>query len=172
MTDIDTKLNEIEKKIIKNREYEKKRDQKYEEEKKISLKNLSLFWDEQFKKNKEFINNFEKIKKRFYKINPDSEYIYEILKGDLNEIMFTVRFRFNSINIEVELCTILLASDRDPKIQFYLNEDPLYKNPSTYFDSRKHLKNFKFNEIDKAKNQFFDKILEIFKLHNKGKFEL
>ena len=171
MTDIDKKLNEIEKKILENREYEKKQDQKYKEEQKISLKNLSLFWDEQFKKNKEFIKNLEKIKKRFKKLNPDSEYIYEISKGDEHEIMFTVKFRFNSINLEVELCTICIAGDTNPKIQFYFNEDPLYENPSTYTDSRKHLKNFKFNEIDKAKNQFFDKILEIFQLHNKGKFE-
>ena len=171
MTDIDKKLNEIEKKILENREYEKKIDQKYKEEQKISLKNLSLFWDEQFKKNKEFIKNLENIKTRFKKLNPDSEYIYKISKGDEFVSMFTVKFGFNSINIEVELCTILITSDPDPKIQFYLNEDPLYRNPTTYQDSRKHLKNFKFNEIDKAKNQFFDKILEIFQLHNKGKFE-
>ena len=86
--------------------------------KKLVQNFLSLFWDEQFKKNKEFIKNLENIKTRFKKLNPDSEYIYEISKGDEHEIMFTVKFRFNSINLEVELCTICIAGDTNPKIQF------------------------------------------------------
>ena len=157
MKDIEKKLDKIEKKIVQNREDEKKYRETDDEKRKINQKNLSIFWDEEFKSNKLFIKNLENIKARFKKLYPDREFSYEIIIGDI-ENLYKVLFRLESDSMNIELCSMVTAME--PLIQLYSDFDL----PNT----RQHLRNYKFDEIQVAKKDFLEEILKLFELFYTG----
>ena len=157
MKDIEKKKEKIEKKIVQNREDEKKYRETDDEKRKINQKNLSIFWDEEFKSNKLFIKNLENIKARFKKLYPDREFSYEIIIGDI-EKLYKVLFRLESDSMNIELCSMVTAME--PLIQLYSDFDL----PNT----RQHLRNYKFDEIQVAKKDFLEEILKLFELFYTG----
>ena len=169
MDEIDKKLDKIEKKINKNREYEKKIDDKFNHQKKIATEELIKFWNQEFNENKEFKDNIEKIIKKFKKINPENEYNYEIRNADDGTFpIFWVIFKFSTYRKEIKFSSIPIYGQTNISFSVDYNTE---SDGYSFEQEEKHLKNFKLSEIKNAKEEFFKKILEIFENQNKGKFE-
>ena len=147
MINLEKKLQEIESSINEDRFRKLQLQQKVEQrEQKIHRRYIEK-WNSEVLNNKTFINQLNIIQERFSKINPqNNKYSWMFYAADISS-----RERVKD------------------QVAFYLNYEKVYLQLSlcgTYSRVESYGGEFKIEEIDKAKEDFLDMILEVFKSQN------
>ena len=147
MINLEKKLQEIESSINDERLRKLQLQQKVEQrEQKIHRRYIEK-WNSEALNNKTFINQLNIIQERFSKINPqNNKYSWMFYAADISS-----RERVKD------------------QVAFYLNYEKVYLQLSlcgTYSRVESYGGEFKIEEIDKAKEDFLDMILEVFKSQN------
>ena len=159
MQKIKDKLNKIEKKINEKKIIQKKLDLKFKEQNKKAEKEINKIWKREFENNKDFINSLNKILSTFKKLDKNNKYEYTII-GEYREFgssdMRQIKFVLGIISVEIWI-PIMMGTN----IQLYVNEN-IYAQGIDY--NPKHLRNFRLEDTQNAKEFYFDKILEIFEV--------
>ena len=147
MINLEKKLQEIESSINDERLRKLQLQQKVEQrEQKIHRRYIEK-WNSEVLNNKAFIDQLNTIQQRFSKINPNNNtYSWMFYAADISS-----RERVKD------------------QVAFYLNYEKVYLQLSlcgTYSRVESYGGEFKIEEIDKAKEDFLDMILEVFKSQN------
>ena len=147
MMNLEKKLQEIESSINEDRFRKLQLQQKVEQrEQKIHRRYIEK-WNSEVLNNKAFIDQLNTIQQRFSKINPqNNKYSWMFYAADISS-----RERVKD------------------QVAFYLNYEKVYLQLSlcgTYSRVESYGGEFKIEEIDKAKEDFLDMILEVFKSQN------
>ena len=147
MINLEKKLQEIESSINEERLRKLQLQQKVEQrEQKIHRRYIEK-WNSEVLNNKAFIDQLNTIQQRFSKINPqNNKYSWMFYAADISS-----RERVKD------------------QVAFYLNYEKVYLQLSlcgTYSRVESYGGEFKIEEIDKAKEDFLDMILEVFKSQN------
>ena len=147
MINLEKKLQEIESSINDERLRKLQLQQKVEQrEQKIHRRYIEK-WNSEVLNNKAFIDQLNTIQQRFSKINPNNnKYSWMFYAADISS-----RERVKD------------------QVAFYLNYEKVYLQLSlcgTYSRVESYGGEFKIEEIDKAKEDFLDMILEVFKSQN------
>ena len=147
MINLEKKLQEIESSINEDRFRKLQLQQKVEQrEQKIHRRYIEK-WNSEVLNNKAFIDQLNTIQQRFSKINPNThKYSWMFYAADISS-----RERVKD------------------QVAFYLNYEKVYLQLSlcgTYSRVESYGGEFKIEEIDKAKEDFLDMILEVFKSQN------
>ena len=147
MINLEKKLQEIESLINDERLRKLQLQQKVEKrEQKIHRRYIEK-WNSEVLNNKAFIDQLNTIQQRFSKINPqNNKYSWMFYAADISS-----RERVKD------------------QVAFYLNYEKVYLQLSlcgTYSRVESYGGEFKIEEIDKAKEDFLDMILEVFKSQN------
>ena len=147
MINLEKKLQEIESSINEDRLRKLQLQQKVEQrEQKIHRRYIEK-WNSEVLNNKAFIDQLNTIQQRFSKINPqNNKYSWMFYAADISS-----RERVKD------------------QVAFYLNYEKVYLQLSlcgTYSRVESYGGEFKIEEIDKAKEDFLDMILEVFKSQN------
>jgi len=159
MQKIKDKLNKIEKKIKEKKIIQKKRDLEFEEQRKKAKKEIDEIWKREFENNKDFINGLNEMLSTFKKLDKNNKYEYTIIGDDTGFGSFGIReikFVLGIISVEMRIPVIIGTN-----IQLYVNED-IYARAIDH--DPKHLRNFRLNDTQNAKEFYFDKVLEIFEV--------
>ena len=147
MMNLEKKLQEIESSINEDRLRKLQLQQKVEQrEQKIHRRYIEK-WNSEVLNNKAFIDQLNTIQQRFSKINPqNNKYSWMFYAADISS-----RERVKD------------------QVAFYLNYEKVYLQLSLcglYSRVESYGGEFKIEEIDKAKEDFLDMILEVFKSQN------
>ena len=147
MINLEKKLQEIESSINDERLRKLQLQQKVKQrEQKIHRRYIEK-WNSEVLNNKAFIDQLNTIQQRFSKINPNNnKYSWMFYAADISS-----RERVKD------------------QVAFYLNYEKVYLQLSlcgTYSRVESYGGEFKIEEIDKAKEDFLDMILEVFKSQN------
>ena len=148
MKNLDTKLNELEDKIVSERLRKADLRKRVElREKKIHSEYIKK-WNSGVLNNKTFINNLNKIQTKFKKINSkDNRYSWMFYAGDVSskervkdEVAFYLNFKKVSLQLSLSgtYSEVKLSNGND----------------------------YKINELNKAKEEYLNEILEVFKEQN------
>jgi len=148
MNNLDVKLNELEDKIVSERLRKADLRKRVElREKKIHSEYIKK-WNSGVLNNKTFINNLNKIQKKFKKINSkDNRYSWMFYAGDVSskervkdEVAFYLNFKKVSLQLSLSgtYSEVKLSNGND----------------------------YKINELNKAKEEYLNEILEAFKEQN------
>ena len=148
MNNLDVKLNELEDKIVSERLRKADLRKRVElREKKIHSEYIKK-WNSGVLNNKTFINNLNKIQKKFKKINSkDNRYSWMFYAGDVSskervkdEVAFYLNFKKVSLQLSLSgtYSEVKLSNGND----------------------------YKIDELNKAKEEYLDEILEAFKEQN------
>ena len=148
MNNLDVKLNELEDKVISERL------RKADLRKRVELRERKIHseyikkWNSGVLNNKTFINNLNKIQTKFKKINSkDNRYSWMFYAGDVSskervkdEVAFYLNFKKVSLQLSLSgtYSEVKLSNGND----------------------------YKINELNKAKEEYLDEILEAFKEQN------
>ena len=147
MINLEKKLQEIESSINDERLRKLQLQQKVEQREQKIHKRYIEKWNSEVLNNKTFINQLNIIQERFSKINPqNNKYSWMFYAADISS-----RERVKD------------------QVAFYLNYEKVYLQLSlcgTYSRVESYGGEFKIEEIDKAKEDFLDMILEVFKSQN------
>ena len=147
MINLEKKLQEIESSINEDRFRKLQLQQKVEQREQKIHKRYIEKWNSEVLNNKAFIDQLDTIQKRFSKINPqNNKYSWMFYAADISS-----RERVKD------------------QVAFYLNYEKVYLQLSlcgTYSRVESYGGEFKIEEIDKAKQDFLDMILEVFKSQN------
>ena len=147
MINLEKKLQEIESSINEDRFRKLQLQQKVEQREQKIHKRYIEKWNSEVLNNKAFIDQLNTIQQRFSKINPqNNKYSWMFYAADISS-----RERVKD------------------QVAFYLNYEKVYLQLSLYgLYSRveSYGGEFKIEEIDKAKEDFLDMILEVFKSQN------
>lgn len=148
MNNLDVKLNELEDKIVSERLRKADLRKRVElREKKIHSEYIKK-WNSGVLNNKTFINNLNKIQTKFKKINSkDNRYSWMFYAGDVSskervkdEVAFYLNFKKVSLQLSLSgtYSEVKLSNGND----------------------------YKINELNKAKEEYLNEILEVFKEQN------
>ena len=148
MNNLDVKLNELEDKIVSERLRKADLKKRVElREKKIHSEYIKK-WNLGVLNNKTFVNNLNKIQTRFKKINSkDNRYSWMFYAGDVSskervkdEVAFYLNFKKVSLQLSLSgtYSEVKLSNGND----------------------------YKINELNKAKEEYLNEILEVFKEQN------
>ena len=148
MNNLDVKLNELEDKIVSERLRKADLRKRVElREKKIHSEYIKK-WNSGVLNNETFINNLNKIQKKFKKINSkDNRYSWMFYAGDISsrervkdEVAFYLNFQKVSLQLSLSgtYSEVKLSNGND----------------------------YKIDELNKAKEEYFNEILEAFKEQN------
>ena len=147
MINLEKKLQEIESSINEDRLRKLQLQQKVEQREQKIHKRYIEKWNSEVLNNKAFIDQLNTIQQRFSKINPqNNKYSWMFYAADISS-----RERVKD------------------QVAFYLNYEKVYLQLSlcgTYSRVESYGGEFKIEEIDKAKEDFLDMILEVFKNQN------
>ena len=147
MINLEKKLQEIESSINEDRFRKLQLQQKVEQREQKIHKRYIEKWNSEVLNNKAFIDQLNTIQQRFSKINPqNNKYSWMFYAADISS-----RERVKD------------------QVAFYLNYEKVYLQLSlcgTYSRVESYGGEFKIEEIDKAKEDFLDMILEVFKNQN------
>ena len=147
MINLEKKLQEIESSINEDRFRKLQLQQKVEQREQKIHKRYIEKWNSKVLNNKAFIDQLNTIQQRFSKINPqNNKYSWMFYAADISS-----RERVKD------------------QVAFYLNYEKVYLQLSlcgTYSRVESYGGEFKIEEIDKAKEDFLDMILEVFKSQN------
>ena len=148
MNNLDVKLNELEDKIVSERL------RKADLRKRVELRERKIHseyikkWNSGVLNNKTFINNLNKIQTKFKKINSkDNRYSWMFYAGDVSskervkdEVAFYLNFKKVSLQLSLSgtYSEVKLSNGND----------------------------YKINELNKAKEEYLNEILEVFKEQN------
>ena len=149
MENLNKKLKNLENQILDERNY-KKRKEKNLKKKQFSIHQKFIkIWNEKLSKNKKFKSDLDKILSSFKKINPKNNQYYWMLEEDISvkeRVKNIVSFILNEQKISLELRLYGSSSE------IYLYEDDTYK----------------IENIENAKENFINEVLEIFQEQNKN----
>ena len=144
MMNLEKKLQEIESSINEDRLRKLQLQQKVEQREQKIHKRYIEKWNSEVLNNKAFIDQLNTIQQRFSKINPNNnKYSWMFYAADISS-----RERVKD------------------QVAFYLNYEKVYLQLSlcgTYSRVESYGGEFKIEEINKAKEDFLDMILEVFK---------
>ena len=148
MNNLDVKLNELEDKVVSERL------RKADLRKRVELRERKIHseyikkWNSGVLNNKTFINNLNKIQTKFKKINSkDNRYSWMFYAGDVSskervkdEVAFYLNFKKVSLQLSLSgtYSEVKLSNGND----------------------------YKINELNKAKEEYLNEILEVFKEQN------
>ena len=178
MSDLDDKLDELEKKISDKRKSKKESDDKRKLEKETEEKRVKEFWIKEFTDNKEFNEKVDKIISKFTKINPINLYSCDNFMPnkefpDIN--FFYLQFNLDNSYVKLRIFPMIPifhaykhTLSNGSSIDIEVNFD---KNNINYLSDKERIKkigNYQLNEVDKVKKIFFEKILELFENENKN----
>ena len=149
MMNLEKKLQEIESVIDQDRFRKLQLKLKVEKREKESHKKYIEKWNSEVLNNKIFINNLNTIKERFQKINPkNNKYSWMFYAADIS------------------------SKERvKDQVAFYLNYEKVYLQLSLsglYSRVESFGKEYKIEELNLAKEEFLDTILEVFKIQNES----
>ena len=147
MINLEKKLQEIESSINEERLRKLQLQQKVEQREQKIHKRYIEKWNSEVLNNKAFIDQLNTIQQRFSKINPqNNKYSWMFYAADISSrarVKDQVAFYLNYEKVYLQLSLCGLQS----RVESYRGE-------------------FKIEEIDKAKEDFLDMILEVFKSQN------
>ena len=147
MMNLEKKLQEIESIIDQDRIRKLQLKLKVQKKEKEIHKSYIEKWNSEVLNNKTFINNLNKIQERFQKINPkNNKYSWMFYAADIS------------------------SKERvKDQVAFYLNYEKVYLQLSLsglYSRVESLGKEYKIEQLTKAKEEFLDTILEVFKGQN------
>ena len=149
MENLNKKLKNLENQILEERNYKKEKREKFEKKQFSIHQKFIRIWNEKLSKNKKFKSDLDKILSSFKKINPKNNQYYWMLEEDISvkeRVKNIVSFILNEQKISLELRLYGSSSE------IYLHEDDTYK----------------IENIEKAKANFINEVLEIFQEQNKN----
>jgi len=149
MENLNKKLKNLENQILEERNYKKEKREKFEKKQFSIHQKFIKIWNEKLSKNKKFKSDLDKILSSFKKINPKNNQYYWMLEEDISvkeRVKNIVSFILNKQKISLELRLYGSSSE------IYLHEDDTYK----------------IENIEKAKDNFINEVLEIFQDQNKN----
>jgi hypothetical protein len=149
MENLNKKLKNLENQILEERNYKKEKREKFEKKQFSIHQKFIKIWNEKLSKNKKFKSDLDKILSSFKKINPKNNQYYWMLEEDISvkeRVKNIVSFILNEQKISLELRLYGSSSE------IYLHEDDTYK----------------IENIEKAKENFINEVLEIFQEQNKN----
>ena len=149
MENLNKKLKNLENQILEERNYKKEKREKFEKKQFSIHQKFIKIWNEKLSKNKKFKSDLDKILSSFKKINPKNNQYYWMLEEDISvkeRVKNIVSFILNEQKISLELRLYGSSSE------IYLHEDDTYK----------------IENIEKAKANFINEVLEIFQEQNKN----
>ena len=149
MENLNKKLKNLENQILEKRNYKKEKREKFEKKQFSIHQKFIKIWNEKLSKNKKFKSDLDKILSSFKKINPKNNQYYWMLEEDISvkeRVKNIVSFILNEQKISLELRLYGSSSE------IYLHEDDTYK----------------IENIEKAKDNFINEVLEIFQDQNKN----
>jgi len=181
MSDLDDKLDELEKKISDKRKSKKENDDKRKLEKETEEKRVHEFWIKEFTDNKEFNEKVDKIISKFTKINPLNLYSCDnfVPNKDVPYInWFYLKFILDNSHVELRIFpmtpvrTVFQVNKHlehnGSSIDIEVNFD---KDNINYLSDEERIKkigNYQLDEVNEAKKVFFEKIIELFEIENKN----
>ena len=149
MENLNKKLKNLENQILEERNYKKEKREKFEKKQFSIHQKFIRIWNEKLSKNKKFKSDLDRILSSFKKINPKNNQYYWMLEEDISvkeRVKNIVSFILNEQKISLELRLYGSSSE------IYLHEDDTYK----------------IENIEKAKANFINEVLEIFQDQNKN----
>ena len=149
MENLNKKLKNLENQILDERNYKKEKREKFEKKQFSIHQKFIKIWNEKLSKNKKFKSDLDKILSSFKKINPKNNQYYWMLEEDISvkeRVKNIVSFILNEQKISLELRLYGSSSE------IYLHEDDTYK----------------IENIENAKENFINEVLEIFQDQNKN----
>jgi|TARA_X000000950_G_C13760858_1_gene596744 hypothetical protein len=149
MENLNKKLKNLENQILDERNYKKEKREKFEKKQFSIHQKFIKIWNEKLSKNKKFKSDLDKILSSFKKINPKNNQYYWMLEEDISvkeRVKNIVSFILNEQKISLELRLYGSSSE------IYLHEDDTYK----------------IENIENAKENFINEVLEIFQEQNKN----
>ena len=146
MNDLDKKLKELEDKIVKERSRKKQLREKVQKREAAINEKIIDNWNKEVLKNEKFQANLDTILKKFKEINPNSNYTYLIYESDISK----------KENIKDQVAVYLDGA----KLSLQLELKGIYSRIATGWEE------FDVNDIKRAKEEFLNGILEIFKEQN------
>jgi hypothetical protein len=145
MKDLDKKLKNLEDEIVENRLQKKQRRKRIDKRDSLIHQKYIRIWNDKIAKNKEFKFNLDKIISHFKKINPKNNRYYWMLQEDIS-----MKERVKSI-VLVYVNNVRLSM----KLRLYGNSTEIVCTTETEI--------YPIKNIEKAKNDFINIVLEIFK---------
>ena len=145
MKDLDKKLKNLEDEIIENRLQKKQRRERIDKRDSLIHQKYIKIWNDKIAKNKEFKSNLDKIISRLKKINPKNNRYYWMLQEDISmkeRVKSIVLVYVNNVRLSMEL-------------RLYGNSTEIVCTTETEI--------YPIKNIEKAKNDFINIVLEIFK---------
>ena len=146
MNDLDKKLKELEDKIVKERSRKKQLREKVQKREAAINEKIIDNWNKEVLKNEKFQANLDTILKKFKEINPNNNYTYLIYESDISK----------KENIKDQVAVYLDGA----KVSLQLELNGIYSRVATAWEE------FDVNDIKRAKEEFLNGILEIFKEQN------
>ena len=149
MENLNKKLKNLENQILDERNYKKEKREKFEKKQFSIHQKFIKIWNEKLSKSKKFKSDLDKILSSFKKINPKNNQYYWMLEEDISvkeRVKNIVSFILNEQKISLELRLYGSSSE------IYLHEDDTYK----------------IENIENAKENFINEVLEIFQEQNKN----
>ena len=145
MKDLDKKLKNLEDEIVENRLQKKQRRERIDKRDSLIHQKYIKIWNDKIAKNKEFKFNLDKIISHFKKINPKNNRYYWMLQEDISmkeRVKSIVLVYVNNVRLSMEL-------------RLYGNSTEIVCTTETEI--------YPIKNIEKAKNDFINIVLEIFK---------
>ena len=152
MKDLDKKLKNLEEEILENRLQKKQRRERIDKRDSLIHEKFIKIWNEKVANNKKFKSDLDKILLSFKKINPKSNRYYWMLQENVlikEKVKSIVIFYINNVRISLDL---------------YLH----YNSTEIVCSIVEVEESYSIKDIEKAKNDFINRILKIFQDQNKN----
>jgi hypothetical protein len=152
MKNLDKKLKNLEDEIVENRLQKKQRRERIDKRDSLIHEKFIKIWNEKVVNNKKFKSDLDKILLSFKKINPKSNRYYWMLQENVlikEKVKSIVIFYINNVRISLDL---------------YLH----YNSTEIVCSIVEVEESYSIKDIEKAKNDFINRILKIFQDQNKN----
>ena len=152
MKNLDKKLKNLEDEIVENRLQKKQRKERIDKRDSLIHEKFIKIWNEKVVNNKKFKSDLDKILLSFKKINPKSNRYYWMLQENVlikEKVKSIVIFYINNVRISLDL---------------YLH----YNSTEIVCSIVEVEESYSIKDIEKAKNDFINRILKIFQDQNKN----
>ena len=152
MKNLDKKLKNLEDEIVENRLQKKQRRERIDKRDSLIHEKFIKIWNEKVANNIKFKSDLDKVISRFKKINPKSNRYYWMLQENVlikEKVKSIVIFYINNVRISLDL---------------YLH----YNSTEIVCSIVEVEESYSIKDIEKAKNDFINRILKIFQDQNKN----
>jgi hypothetical protein len=152
MKNLDKKLKNLEDEIVENRLQKKQRRERIDKRDSLIHEKFIKIWNEKVANNIKFKSDLDKVISLFKKINPKSNRYYWMLQENVlikEKVKSIVIFYINNVRISLDL---------------YLH----YNSTEIVCSIVEVEESYSIKDIEKAKNDFINRILKIFQDQNKN----